>query len=444
MFRLNQRAYKVLATEIEKAAIKDSIAGEVAREIAFKRLNRLRSQKGNPLSETELKELFKDILPDFSDRAIKKAVKVNRPASKLWLLPKAGIAIAGLSGVVWLLNLPYPMIRRPVARTAPIVLLPSYISMDRNYRLAIAKVEQADQLVNNATSLADLKLGAEKVAQAQQHLDKLPVWFIGYEPKVYINFFRMGFFFTLDEFKAARANVGRMEATIFQETNAMTDLKNAETAIAQGKQDYQQATDELDKQNALSVWQSGIDRLSELPNRTLAHKIAQTKLSAYRRDFQAVSGFVIGNDRTNTLIAAARVFADKAISSCKNTSHSVEQWQQCSSLWQKAINRLERIPLEDPGFSKAQSLLAEYETNLGNTKIRQQKEANSVRAYEFARSQIVNLPKQVDSYNREGVIRQIQQIIVQLERVQAGTTVYQQATDLMILAENKLKQIDSY
>jgi hypothetical protein len=75
------------------------------------------------------------------------------------------------------------MIRRPVSRVAPIILLPSYISMDRNYRQAIALVEQADQLVNQATSLADLELGAKKVQEAQKSLDALPVWFLGYEPQ---------------------------------------------------------------------------------------------------------------------------------------------------------------------------------------------------------------------------------------------------------------------
>lgn len=103
------------------------------------------------------------------------------------------------------------MIRRPVAKTAPILLLPSYLKMDRNYRGAIAKVEQADQLVNRATSSADLKLGQEKVNQAQKHLDALPVWFLGYEPKMYWTMFSFGWKFTLDEFEAARAKIGRDE-----------------------------------------------------------------------------------------------------------------------------------------------------------------------------------------------------------------------------------------
>ena len=268
MFRLNNRAFKIIAAEIEKAAAKDPIAGEVAQKIALKRLKRLHNQKGKAVTETELIELIKDILPDFDDRVIKKAIRANQPLSKLWLIPKAGMVLATLSGAIWLINLPYPMIRRPIASTAPILLLPSYLSMDYNYRNAIAKVEQADQLVNKATSLSDLELGKEKVTQAQQHLDKLPVWFLGYEPRMYASLFRFSWFFTLDEFKAARASVGRMEATIFQETNGMKQLEKTEKIIQQAKQDYQKSSDNQSKQDALSNWQNGIDELTQLPKST--------------------------------------------------------------------------------------------------------------------------------------------------------------------------------
>ncbi|MGF1459518.1 MAG: hypothetical protein ACFBSG_10880 [Leptolyngbyaceae cyanobacterium] len=50
------------------------------------------------------------------------------------------------------------MIRWPVAKTLPIVLLPSYFSMDHHYRQAIANVTQADQLINQATSAQDIAL----------------------------------------------------------------------------------------------------------------------------------------------------------------------------------------------------------------------------------------------------------------------------------------------
>ena len=218
--RLNHQAYKIIAAEITKAAAKDKFAGEVSQKIALKRLNKLSKMDGQPLTEAELTYVISDLFPDFNYKVIRQAIKVNRPASKLWSIPIIAMGLSGFAGLIWLLNLPYPMIRRPVAKTAPIILLPSYLKMDRNYRSAIAKVEQADQLVNQATSLEDLKLGQEKVTQAQQHLDALPVWFLGYEPQMYRTFFSFGWKFTFDEFKAARAKVGRMDAKIFQQINA--------------------------------------------------------------------------------------------------------------------------------------------------------------------------------------------------------------------------------
>ena len=105
-----------------------------------------------------------------------KAVKANRGVlSKIvWTAILLGIPV----GMVWVANLPYPMIRRPLARTAPILLLPSYMSMDTNYREAIASVEQAEQLIEKATSPADLELGEQKVKKAQKNLDALPIDFL--------------------------------------------------------------------------------------------------------------------------------------------------------------------------------------------------------------------------------------------------------------------------
>ncbi|MFN6498842.1 MAG: hypothetical protein RMX65_017850 [Nostoc sp. DedQUE01] len=48
----------------------------------------------------------------------------------IWIAILIGIPV----GVIWVANLPYAVIRRPVARNAPILLLPSYMSVDRHYR----------------------------------------------------------------------------------------------------------------------------------------------------------------------------------------------------------------------------------------------------------------------------------------------------------------------
>src|SRR5919199_1622507 len=292
-----------------------------------------------------------DILPHFSEKVLKQAAKANQPPGLFSKLKWAAIFLAGSAGVVWVANLPYPMIRWPVARTAPILLLPSYMSMDYHYRQAIAQVEQADQLVNHATGPADFELGAKKAKVAQKHLDALPVWFLGYWPKYTLWF---GWQFTLDEFKTARATVGRMEAQLFQEKNAQTKLTQAEQALSTAKQQYQQAQTIAQKQQANASWQAALDQLEQIPPGTLAGKEAKLKLKANERDFAKVGG--------STLIAAAQEFALQAEKSGENPAL---EWEQVQALWQEAINRLKQVSLQDPSYSEAQKLLAEYQTNVG-------------------------------------------------------------------------------
>ena len=439
--RLNRKAYKILVAEVIKAADRDKAAGDISRKIALRRLKNLNSTKGKPATEAELKYLISDLFPDFNHKAIAKAIRANRPASKLWLIPKLAVGLGSLTGLIWLLNLPYPMIRRPVAKTAPIILLPSYLKMDRNYREAIANVEQADQLVNQATSLEDLKLGQEKVNQAQKNLDALPVWFLGYEPQPYRSWFNFGWKFTLDEFKVARAKVGRMEAKIFQEINAYTELEQARQDIQQAKQNYQQAVDAIAKQQAISAWQAGIDRLDRLPANTTANDRAQASLTADRRDFRSMSGLVAGSDRTNKIMAVAQQFYTKASNSCSGLAYSANHWQECIKLMDRAIAILERVPLEDAGYLAAQTLLADYELELGKMRIRHQEQESSQKAYESAQQAIANLPKSIDQYNRDRTAREILTIINKLEQVKPQTTVYPQARSTIDFANKKLKQL---
>ena len=292
MGRLNNRAYELLKAEVNRL-VKDPLE-TVRRDIVLRRLNKLRIQDGHPLTYAELKAEVEDMFPEFDDRVLRRAAKANQGSGKLkWVgLTVLGTAIA--AGGIWVLNLPYPMIRWPVARTLPIVLLPSYISMDHNYRQAISLVEQADQLVNQATSAQDIDLGSDKAMQAQKHLDQLPVWFLGYYPRTYCTWSSCTWRFTYDEFETARKDIGRMQAIVFQEQNALELLESGTAAVNIAQAQYQSAATTQDKLQAVADWQTGMDRLNEIPPETLAGRMGQTKLTAYERDFSQVSGLLAG------------------------------------------------------------------------------------------------------------------------------------------------------
>jgi len=262
------------------------------------------------------------------------------------------------------------MIRRPVAQVAPLLLIPSYLSMDQNYRQAISNVEQADQLVNSATSPSDIELGKEKVITAQKNLDQLPVWFLGYEPILLCQYMSCSWHFTFDEFQAARMKIGRMQAKVFQESNAITQLKNAQSQVEIAKTAYQQATTATQRQVALTNWQNGLDQLTQIPPNTLANRMSQPQINAYQRDFSKFSGQIAGIQQTGTMIEVAKQFAQQANKMIEKPPYPVSNWRSAQALQKEAIDRLEKVDTRDPGYLEAQTLLAQYKSNLGQIEIK--------------------------------------------------------------------------
>lgn len=450
MARLNPRAYQILQGEIEKLTGNDPMK-ILEKQLVLEQLQNLRIQEGNPASLAELKKIVITTYPQFSQGVLQEAAKANHSSSNssnssqgfanlfnftqlIFLMMAAGL---GVTGLVALVNLPYPMIRRPVAKVAPILLLPSYMSMDRNYREAIAYVEQADQLINNSTSTADIELGASKVKQAQANLDKLPVWFLGYEPQIYCRFSNCTWRFTYDEFESARKLIGRMEAQIFQEQNAQNQLVNAEVALTAAQQQYATANAK-EKQQAIAAWQSAIDLMEQIYPNTLAAKIAEPKLTAAQRDFEKISGFSATFERSSNLIEAAKAFGMQAAIMSQNPPHSAAKWEQVAQLWEKAMDQLEQVRVDEPTYPEAQQKLAEYQANLAAVKIRIDAEKQSVNAMKRAKDLIAQwqrLNTENNSYSQGAIASILQQIINELQSIPAGTTVSKEAQELLKYAQ---------
>ena len=316
--------------------------------------------------------------------------------------------------------------------------------MDNNYREAIAHVEQADQLIHHVSSFDEIKLGEEKVKLAQENLDKLPVWFIGYEPKRYCQMFSCSWQFTIDEFEAARKTIGRMEAILFQKTNAFNTYQEADKKLQKAKPNYQQATKPEEKQTIVRSWQQSVDELQQLPPQTFAATLVSSKLNSYHRDFQSVTGTISGKQKTNTMITAAQSFSCSAKNLCENPPHSVDKWQECQQLWQKAIRRLETISQNEIGYLETQDLLAEYEKHLSLVQLNTKVEKQSVLALEIARKEIQGIQEQfangVESNQRKLFINKMQRTIDQLKKVEKETTAYEEAQQLLEFAQTKMQE----
>ncbi len=500
MYRLNKAAFEILVEELQICSGNDEIT-KIERQIVIKRWEKMRLGKGNPVSEEELKESVRDIFPQFSDKALKQAYKINQPPSVISKLLATGIFFSTIGGIlfaiVWIVNLPFPMIRRPISEKAPLLLLPSYIQMDSSYRNAISSLEQADQLINKATSPEDVQKGAEKAQEAQRNLDNLPVWFLGYYPQLYCNLFSCNWKFTLDEFEEARRRVAKIQARAFQDKNALAPLASSEKEFTQAKQEYNTAKNSQDREKAIAGMQSAIDQLEQISNQTLAGENAKIKLKAYKRDLenarigayiaaaqefdlqaekiklqqpkssvelwqQAVNRLnqvpvenpryleaqrlmamyqgklkTTNDPRSGNLLEGARQFAFAAAQASQNPPHTTTEWEQITTLWQQAIHQLQSVKTDEVGYIEAQKMLATYQSNLGVVKNRLVMEQQSQILLKEANKKIENLiasaPKDKNILKAE-----LQGIINILQNIQPGTTAYKEAQRLAANARKKL------
>jgi hypothetical protein len=158
--------------------------------------------------------------------------------------------------------------------------------------------------------------------------------------------------------------------------------------LLNAKQQYQQAATVTDRKTAIAAWQTALNQLEQIPGQTLAGKSAQNQIDAYKREFQEVVGLAAGNERISALITAARQFSWQAAKAGQNPPHAVSEWRQIEHLWEEAIERLKEVPTKDvAGYTEAQQLLAIYESNLGQVKVRRQAEADAVEALSAARGE---------------------------------------------------------
>jgi hypothetical protein len=360
----------------------------------------------------------------------------------VWMAILLGIPFS----VVYVANLPYPIIRGSVAEKAPLLLLPSYMDMDFNFKQAQAKLELAKQLIIYPTSPEDLDLGEKKLKEAQKHLNALPLWFVRDWVEYSRYYWWYSWRFSPAGLQASRVEAGELEAKVFQEKNAQTLLTDADREYQKAQSQYQVAKTAADKRLAIANWQAAIDKLDRIPTITMAGKSAQQRLESYQRNFKETVGLAAGNEKVSALITAAKQFSQQAAEAGQNPPHTVDRWQEIEKLWQESIQQLEQIPPEDlDGYVEARRLMAEHKRNLGEVRERREAEATSLRALESAQNKIEYLlaatPVDAKSVDRNRTISQLQSIINELDRVQNGTTSYLKAQDLKLHAENKLQQL---
>ncbi|MBD1922074.1 hypothetical protein H6F77_13380 [Microcoleus sp. FACHB-831] len=469
MSRLNTRAFEILRAEVQKCAGDDPLS-QLEQNLVLQELQLLRSQEGSPVSLQEMRKAVIGTYANFSEKVLLEATKANstKEGEKivgaatssnlsasiggcLKLAVLAALAVVGGIGALVLAIAVYLGSQKPVGETAS-VSGSQAMSVEDHYQQAQALVDQADQLVNRAGTPADLALGEEKLNEAKKHIDSLPVSHTVSSKRYYYTKKgrrRVSGYDTQtiydDRYTSVRSKFEQINTQLDQEKKAQGLLNQREQALITAKQQYKQAQTSIDKEKAIASWKLSLNQLDDISTQTLAGKTAQTKLEAYKPDFEQVVGFIVSTQRTGTLIEGAKQFAFAAAKAGQNPPHTASEWEQVQNLWSKAIDQLETIGVEDAGYVEAQKLLATYQTNVGVVQTRLKAENESLEALKQGKQQIQYLigstPTKAASVDRNQTASQLQGIIDKLQTVKSGTTAYREAQQLAQFAQNKLRQL---
>lgn len=288
MYRLHNKAFEILSAEVEICSNNDK-QGKQKKQIALKRLQQLRLKDGKRAKLNELRDTIVDLFPIFSESVLKEAAKANRKPSIFSKLKYLAITFGAATGLLTILNLPHPNIRWSVAKTAPILLIPSYMNMDFHYWGAKNSTTQAESLLKSATNFTEIKQVENKLEDADKHLHSIPVWFLGYYPEVYCQRFSCNWDFSFNEFEKIRSQTIKLETKVFTQKNAFVSLLEAEQAYNSAKQELVIANTQKQRDLAIASLQASIKSMEEIPSETLAKKKAETKLKVYKRYYEKVA-----------------------------------------------------------------------------------------------------------------------------------------------------------
>ncbi|MDY7019761.1 MAG: hypothetical protein SWJ54_00165 [Cyanobacteriota bacterium] len=430
MQRLGDRAFEILSGEVN-SGFQDNLASELGRKIVMQRLDKLRSQMGEPLSYEELRQVVSDQFPDFNDRVLKQAASVNRNPQIFNPVLRGSLVVAGFITLLWLANLPFAWIRWPVNKTAPILLFPSYMRMNSNYRKAISIADDTEKLLQNAATSAEIDVGEQKIQKAYQYLDRLPSWFLDFNPKFYCSLFECSWQFTTEEYQETRQRIQSIEAQIIQEQYAQERLNEAESALNAARQEYQQL--KVGQRQVIASWQAAIDLFDQIPSDTLAGRLSANRSFKAQKDFEKEVDEATREKRGTTLIATAQQYAVQAVNLTQEPPHPAETWKQAVDLWERAIRQLEKVSEDNSAYEDAQEKLEEYEANLKKIRQRLEDEQESVEAMKKAEKLIAEWRElsRTSDPNLRTLNWKLSNIIRTLKEVKPGTTVNTEAQDLL-------------
>ncbi|MEM9905059.1 MAG: hypothetical protein AAF921_08570 [Cyanobacteria bacterium P01_D01_bin.44] len=414
------------------------------RQTVLKRLGELHHQPGPPLTYDELSAVILKAFPEFDEQVLRRAAQLNRPNLLVKLAQQGVGAVIGVGAIalsLWVANLPHPSIRKPLAKAVPILLTPSFRQMDYHYRQATTHRAQAAQLIQSATHVNDIAQISSQTAQAQQHLDQIPDWFLDVYPQRYCSWVSCSWQFSQAEFDTAQTQLKQLQTQLKQEKLALGQLQTAILSMETAQRRYEVMQTSTEKLAAINDLKSGLEKLSTVPQNTLAGEIAQAELVTVQSTYQGltVQSSPSPVNQPHPALQAAQQYATQAAQVAQNPPLTVDTWKNAAALWQTAIAQLDQVPDHSPSAANAKTLRVNYVNNLQQIQAKQALEQTATQTLSQVREQAQTLIEMQNKPPTPTLLTELQTVMGQLQSVPPGTTAYKEAQAMLIQIEQQFR-----
>ncbi|MBD2744374.1 hypothetical protein [Coleofasciculus sp. FACHB-1120] len=374
MSRLNNRAFQILHTEVKKCAGNDALS-QMEQRIVLEELEKLRSQPGSPASLEELRKIVIATYANFSQKALLAAAKANRPLGIFGKIKLAGCAVAGGAvllvggtGTLVLAILLSPTAHQPAGQNAP-------MSTEDRYQEAIASLDQAEELINQAKTAASLALGENKLSEAKTHIDYLPVsdtvssrrhsynrkgrrYVSGYDTQTIPNQQTANI---RDRFEQIKSQLSQQQQILGRTNTLIQAAKQYAFAAAKTGQNPPHTAQRW--QQGESLWYKAIAQLQNVRLEDVDYVEAQKLLVTYQMNLDTVQIRLKTERESHEAFNDAQQQINTLLASIPKDSSQVDRNQIVSQM-QKIIHRLKMVKPGTSDYRETQQLLQSAQKKL--------------------------------------------------------------------------------
>jgi hypothetical protein len=359
---------------VKKCAGNDALS-QMEQRIVLEELEKLRSQPGSPASLEELRKIVIFTYANFSQKALLAAAKANRPLGIFGTIKLAGCAVVGGTlllvggtGTLVLAILLSPTAHQSAGQNAS-------MSTEDRYQEAIASLEQAEELINQAKTAASLALGENKLSEAKTHIDYLPVsdtvssrrysynrkgrrYVSGYDTQTIPNEQTANI---RDRFEQIKSQLSQQQQILGRTNTLIQAAKQYAFAAAKTGQNPPHTAQRW--QQGESLWYKAIAQLQNVRLEDVDYVEAQKLLVTYQMNLDTVQIRLKTERESHEAFNDAQQQINALLASIPKDSSQVDRNQIVSQM-QKIIHRLKMVKPGTSDYRETQQLLQSAQKKL--------------------------------------------------------------------------------